>query len=162
MRAFHTSSRLCNVAAASAESKAMLKTYSISASNKVNARTDIVTKEGINLAINDKDLPNPLETTLAALVACEVATARYLASKVLKMQVGTINFKTIEGTLDMRGFFKGEVPAHFQTVKMFVEIETNEPQEKVDLLHKLVKKQCPVYSMFVSCGTQMDDTWVKL
>jgi len=102
----------------------------------------------------------PLEASLGALIACEAITARFLAQKVLNLKIGAINFVTVEGDIDVKGMSTGTQPAHFSKVKIVAEVETEESQEKITLLHETVGRYCPVYSMFKHSGTVMEGEWI--
>jgi putative redox protein len=117
----------------------------------------------LKLSLNDEGLPSPLDTTLCALVTCEVSIAKYLAHYVFdRMEIGAMIFDKVEGINDIRGFTTGEVPAKFQSVTMSVRVETSESNEKLQELHHMVQKRCPVYATFLDAGVVMNSTWTKI
>jgi len=128
------------------------------------ARVDCsLPKNHLKLSLNDEGLPSPLDTTLCALVTCEVATAKYLAHYVFdRMKIGAMIFDKVEGINDIRGFTTGEVPAKFQSVTMSVRVETSESNEKLQELRQMAQKRCPVFSSFVDAGVVMNCTWTKI
>jgi uncharacterized OsmC-like protein len=51
---------------------------------------------------------------------------------------------------------------HYLKVITEVQIETNEPQERLEDLKKKVQKHCPVYAMFHASGTEMESKWIAV
>lgn len=102
----------------------------------------------------------PLQVSLGSLAGCEVATMRYLAHQ-MKLNIGEVTHKRIEGWFDVRGFAKGEqgVPAHFQHVDIEIVVETDATEEQIAVLKERVEVQCPVHSMFRASGCQMNSKW---
>ena len=102
--------------------------------------------------------PTPLEALLGSLVGCE--------SVVLKLVAKAIGFSyaglTIDctGTADMRGArgVKGVRP-YFTKVEMVIDLRTNEPEKRIDMLRRNVEQRCPVMNLFNGAGVEMDVTW---
>ncbi len=65
-----------------------------------------------------------------------------------------------EGVLDTRGR-KGQadVPVHYQTVRVTIKIETDEPEKRLRRLADLVARFCPVDSLVRSAVPDYQVTW---
>jgi uncharacterized OsmC-like protein len=74
---------------------------------------------------------------LEALVACATALD-------VPLRAGTVS---AEGDLDFRGTLgiDKEVPVGFAAIRLRFDVDTDAPQEKLDLLHKLTERYCVVY-----------------
>ena len=105
--------------------------------------------------------PTPLELSLASLSGCEIITARY-AARGMKMQIKSISCTKMSGVLDVRGL-RGVagVPAHFKSVDMVFEVETDESNERIDTLKERVERSCPVFQMFKAANVTMNCVWKR-
>ncbi len=139
-----------------------LKTYSITA--KMSKIHPTGTEALLDHGKQSLQITSALELLLASLCACSISTAHYVAkTKFSHMVLEDVIFETVEGVLDVRGFQGKEgFPVHYVKVKTVVKVKTNGTQEQVDQLREYVAKQCPVYSMMKSSGTEMDETWMKM
>lgn len=92
--------------------------------------------------------PNPPETALAALLACQVVTYRLWAAK-LGVPLDDIQIEA-EGDLDVRGFFGLDdgVRAGFGDVRVRVELSGPARPERYRALQEAVDGHCPVLDLF--------------
>lgn len=82
---------------------------------------------------------------LEALVACAGVTLKSVATAVeVPLTAGDV---TAEGDLDFRGTLgvDKEAPVGFAEIRLRFDVETNAPQDKLDLLLKLTERYCVVY-----------------
>jgi len=107
-----------------------------------------------------KDMgPNPLETLLSALAACENVTANAVA-KEMKFDLQGITFK-ITGEFDPRGFMGDpNVRTYFEKVEVEATVKTTESEDRIKELQKAVEPRCPVYGIFKASNIQMVNNWV--
>ena len=104
--------------------------------------------------------PTPLETVLAGLIGCEAVVLRIVA--------GAIGFKydglvfECEGEVDLRGArgVKGIRP-YFDTVRLKINVTTDESEKKFKLLRRNVEQRCPVLNLFKDAGVTMHVEWRK-
>jgi uncharacterized OsmC-like protein len=82
---------------------------------------------------------------LEALVACAGVTLKSVATAIeVPLKTGVV---TAEGDLDFRGTLgvDKETPVGFAEIRLRFEVETEAPQDKLDLLLKLTERYCVVY-----------------
>ena len=82
---------------------------------------------------------------LEALVACAGVTLKSVATALdIALKSGTVS---AEGDLDFRGTLgvDKEAPVGFAAIRLTLDIDTDAPQDKVDLLLKLTERYCVVY-----------------
>jgi uncharacterized OsmC-like protein len=82
---------------------------------------------------------------LEALVACAGVTLKSVATALdIALKSGTVS---AEGDLDFRGTLgvDKEAPVGFAAIRLGFDVETDAPQDKVDLLLKLTERYCVVY-----------------
>ncbi|MGB3273853.1 MAG: OsmC family protein [Xanthobacteraceae bacterium] len=82
---------------------------------------------------------------LEALVACAGVTLKSVATALdIPLKSGNVS---AEGDLDFRGTLgvDKEAPVGFAAIRLTFEVETDAPQDKVDLLLKLTERYCVVY-----------------
>ena len=82
---------------------------------------------------------------LEALVACAGVTLKSVATAVeIPLKSGNV---TAEGDLDFRGTLgvDKETPVGFAEIRLRFEVDTDAPQDKLDLLRKLTERYCVVY-----------------
>ncbi len=82
---------------------------------------------------------------LEALVACAGVTLKSVATALeVPLKAGHVS---AEGDLDFRGTLgvDKEAPVGFAAIRLTFEVETDAPQDKVDLLLKLTERYCVVY-----------------
>ncbi|TMW71396.1 OsmC family protein [Alteribacter natronophilus] len=115
--------------------------------------------EGTRMGGKDSG-PNPLQSVLGALAACENVTAR-MAAKEMDFSFESMDFQ-IQGEFDPRGFM-GEpgVRPYFETVTIEATVKTDESEDRLNELKEKVEARCPVYTMMKEAGVTMNDTWKK-
>ena len=82
---------------------------------------------------------------LEALVACAGVTLKSVATAVeVPLKTGNV---IAEGDLDFRGTLgvAKEAPVGFEEIRLRFEVDTDAPQDKLDLLLKLTERYCVVY-----------------
>ena len=82
---------------------------------------------------------------LEALVACAGVTLKSVATAVeVPLKSGVV---TAEGDLDFRGTLgvDKEAPVGFAEIRLRFDVDTDAPQDKLDLLLKLTERYCVVY-----------------
>ena len=82
---------------------------------------------------------------LEALVACAGVTLKAVSTALaIPLKSGTVS---AEGDLDFRGTLgvDKEAPVGFAEVRLRFDVDTDAPQEKLDLLLKLTERYCVVY-----------------
>jgi uncharacterized OsmC-like protein len=82
---------------------------------------------------------------LEALVACAGVTLKSVATAIeVPLRSGHV---TAEGDLDFRGTLgvDKEAPVGFAEIRLRFEVDTDAPQDKLDLLLKLTERYCVVY-----------------
>jgi uncharacterized OsmC-like protein len=82
---------------------------------------------------------------LEALVACAGVTLKSVATAVeIPLKSGNV---TAEGDLDFRGTLgvDKEAPVGFAEIRLRFDVDTDVPQDKLDLLLKLTERYCVVY-----------------
>jgi uncharacterized OsmC-like protein len=82
---------------------------------------------------------------LEALVACAGVTLKSVATALdIALKNGTVS---AEGDLDFRGTLgvDKEAPVGFAAIRLTFDVDTDAPQDKVDLLLKLTERYCVVY-----------------
>ena len=82
---------------------------------------------------------------IGALVACAGVTLKSVATAIdIPLKSGNVS---AEGDLDFRGTLgvDKEAPVGFAEIRLRFEVDTDAPQEKLDLLLKLTERYCVVY-----------------
>jgi uncharacterized OsmC-like protein len=81
---------------------------------------------------------------LEALVACAGVTLKAVATA-LEFRLGGGHVRA-EGDLDFRGTLGVErsAPVGFRTIRLAFDLDTNEPQERIDTLLRLTERYCVV------------------
>ncbi len=82
---------------------------------------------------------------LEALVACAGVTLKAVATALeFKLDGATVS---AEGDLDFRGTLgvAKDAPVGFRAIRLSFDLETNEPQERIDSLLKLTERYCVVF-----------------
>ncbi|OIJ12291.1 osmotically inducible protein C [Anaerobacillus arseniciselenatis] len=137
----------------------------------VNAKTEGITvtaKAGKHEFIIDEgkqmggqDLgPNPLQSVLGALAACENVTARFIARE-MNFDLQDISFK-IKGEFDPKGFMGDpSVRPYFETVTVEATVTTSESDDRIKEMQEKVEARCPVYTMLKAANVELNDTWTK-
>ncbi len=87
---------------------------------------------------------------LEALVACAGVTLKAVATALdIKLKSGVVS---AEGDLDFRGTLgvAKDTPVGFAQIRLRFDVDTDEPQEKLDQLLKLTERYCVVYQTIKS------------
>jgi len=87
---------------------------------------------------------------LEALVACAGVTLKSVSTAIeVPLKKGDV---TAEGDLDFRGTLgvDKEAPVGFAEIRLRFEVDTDAPQDKLDLLLKLTERYCVVYQTIKS------------
>jgi uncharacterized OsmC-like protein len=82
---------------------------------------------------------------LEALVACAGVTLKAVATALdIEMRKGVVR---AEGDLDFRGTLglEKDVPVGFKAIRMSFEIDSDEPDEKIEQLVKLTERYCVIF-----------------
>jgi uncharacterized OsmC-like protein len=82
---------------------------------------------------------------LEALVACAGVTLKAVATAMeIPLRAGTVR---AEGDLDFRGTLGVDktVPVGFRAIRLTFDVQTDAPQDKLDLLLKLTERYCVVF-----------------
>ncbi len=82
---------------------------------------------------------------LEALVACAGVTLKAVATALdFRLQGGAVR---AEGDLDFRGTLgvAKDAPVGFAGIRLFFDLDTDEPQERIDALTKLTERYCVVF-----------------
>ena len=98
---------------------------------------------------------------LEALVACAGVTLKSVATAVeIPLKTGNV---TAEGDLDFRGTLgvDKEAPVGFAEIRLRFDVDTDAPQDKLDLLLKLTERYCVVYQSLKN-GPQMSVAMTRL
>lgn len=82
---------------------------------------------------------------LEALVACAGVTLKAVATA-LEFKLGAATVEA-EGDLDFRGTLgvARDAPVGFRAIRLKFDLDTNEPQERIDALLKLTERYCVVF-----------------
>ena len=82
---------------------------------------------------------------LEALVACAGVTLKAVATA-LEFRLGAATVEA-EGDLDFRGTLgvAKDAPVGFRTIRLTFDLDTDEPQERIDTLLKLTERYCVVF-----------------
>ena len=82
---------------------------------------------------------------LEALVACAGVTLKAVATAIdFRLAGGAVR---AEGDLDFRGTLgvAKDAPVGFADIRLFFDLDTDEPQERIDALTKLTERYCVVF-----------------
>ena len=82
---------------------------------------------------------------LEALVACAGVTLKAVATA-LQFRLGQASVSA-EGDLDFRGTLRlaKDAPVGFRAIRLAFDLDTDEPQERIDALMKLTERYCVVF-----------------
>lgn len=102
--------------------------------------------------------PSPLETFLAAFLACTNVITNIVAEE-MEIAIAGMEF-ALTAHLDTRGVFnKAEVSVPFPLIELEVTIETTASAEKVETLRHAVARRCPISVILRQAGTRIEETW---
>lgn len=102
--------------------------------------------------------PTPLETALASLAACEAVIIRIVATA-MRFDYRGVEVNC-EGVVDLRGArgVQGVRP-HFQSVRVVLTLDTDEPDRRIAMLRRNVEQRCPVLNLFIAAGVAVELSW---
>ena len=104
--------------------------------------------------------PNPMQSVLGALAACENVTARVVARE-MNFDIEGLSFE-INGEFDPRGFMGDPgVRPYFQAISVEAKVKTSESEARMKELQEKVESRCPVYTMLKAANVEMKDNWSK-
>ena len=89
--------------------------------------------------------PNPVEYALTALAACVTTSIVYHAAA-KGVAIRSMESR-LEGDIDLQGFLgiRDDVPRGYKEIRMFVKIDADAPQEKLDEIVQLGPTYSPVF-----------------
>ena len=91
------------------------------------------------------DMPNPGDMLCATLASCFESTLRMIAERIgIKLQY---TFVKAEAHVDVRGTLMMDktVPVAFQSIDLYINVETENNQNKLPLLLKATEKSCVIF-----------------
>jgi uncharacterized OsmC-like protein len=104
--------------------------------------------------------PNPMETVLSALAACENITAHVIAQE-MEFDLRGIDFE-IAAELDPRGIMGDpNIRTYFEKVEVKAVLKTTESDDRIQALKQAVERRCPAYGMLKAANVEMIDHWAK-
>ncbi|WP_175616057.1 OsmC family protein [Piscibacillus halophilus] len=119
----------------------------------------IIIDEPPSMGGNDEG-PNPLGTLLISLVGCENVIANMVA-KEIDFDLQEISFE-VTGELDLDGMMgKADVRPYFQKVTINAKVKTDETEDRIDELQKIVDSRCPIFTALEAADIEMIPNWVK-
>ena len=152
-----------------------IKTYDIKGTGR-NSFVELVTNTGHSLTTDvpkrmggGDDAPQPVETLLAALLGCTQATAIFVGRNMIpRIFIHKIDFD-IQAERDERGALTlpidetPGIPARLQrihgTIRVFAKSTLS--QEQLAILSKQTEARCPVASMVIASGCNLDVKWIE-
>ncbi|CAK9081723.1 132 kDa protein [Durusdinium trenchii] len=110
--------------------------------------------------------PQPVQLLLAALVGCEQATAKFVAMKMRVPPIRRIQFE-LHAERDEWGSLAGPIdqhplqPSRLQRIWGTAHVYSDANASQIRAISEAVKKRCPVASMVIESGCELDVRWVK-
>eukprot|EP00762_Andalucia_godoyi_P002591 ANDGO_03408.mRNA.1 Osmotically inducible protein C len=96
----------------------------------------------------------PLHAVLGALAGCEQVLGVMIARE-MGIRVGRVEYD-VSGDVDVRGLFGVPgVPVSYQTVKVVMKVDSQEPMEALQKWARAVEQRCPVCAMLHNAGVKM-------
>lgn len=121
----------------------------------------IVTDEAKGRGGNGEGAP-PLYHLTAALASCQTVQIVKVA-QAMRFKHGAINIRAT-ATTDLVDGIEGNRDGvmHFEDAELFVDIETAEPDQKLERLMALSEDRCPVGRLFADAGYPPKMVWNRL
>lgn len=121
----------------------------------------ITTDEAKGRGGNGEGAP-PLYHLTAALAACQTVQIKKVA-QAMRFKHGAINIRAT-ATTDLIEGIEGNRDGvmHFNEAELFVDIETAEPDQKLERLMALSEDRCPVGRLFAEAGYPPKMVWNRL
>jgi len=118
----------------------------------------IVTDEARGRGGNGEGAP-PLMHLTAALAACQTVQIIKVA-QAMRFKHGAINIRAT-ATTDLIEGIEGNRDGvmHFNEAELFIDIETDEPEQKIERLKALSEDRCPVGRLFAEAGYPPKMVW---
>jgi putative redox protein len=118
----------------------------------------IVTDEAKDRGGNGEGAP-PLYHFTAALASCQTVQIVKVA-QAMRFKHGAINIRAT-ATTDLIDGIEGNRDGvmHFNEAELFIDIETDEPEQKVERLKALSEDRCPVGRLFAEAGYPPKMVW---
>lgn len=128
-------------------------------------RSEVQTQDGHTLIIDEPakrggtgEGASPLNHFNASLATCQTVQI-VKAAKAMRFKHGTINIK-VSTTTDLIAPVEGEKKVmRFCAAEMIIDIETNEPTQKVERLKRISEDRCPVGQLFNDAGFPPTIIW---
>ena len=104
--------------------------------------------------------PSPLQGVLSALCACESVTFNRTADE-MNFEYEKLSFSAeykidIRGRSGMRG-----ITQHFKTVRLEINVKTNENAQRLQEVVTETELRCPVYNLIKNAGVDISCQWVR-
>jgi len=105
------------------------------------------------------DAPTPLQHLTASLAACQSVQIAKVA-QAMRFRHGAVRIKAT-ATTDLINGIEGNRDGvmHFCEAELFIDIETDEPEQKVERLKALSEDRCPVGRLFAEAGYPPRIVW---
>src|SRR5690625_4834205 len=118
---------------------------------------EVIVDEAPQMGGNNEG-PNPLQYMLTALAGCTNVVA-HAAAKEMEFDLQGLTVQ-VDGEFDPRGFMgEPNVRTYFETVNVNVEVQTTEPEDRLEELKKQVETRCPVFGTFSAADIEMKGSW---
>ena len=101
---------------------------------------------------------SPLMHFTASLATCQTVQIEKVA-EAMRFKHGAINIKAATTTDLVPGVEGNDKVTRFCGAEMVIEIETDEPEKRVERLKTLSEDRCPVGNIFTDAGCEPAVTW---
>lgn len=101
---------------------------------------------------------SPLMYFTTSLATCQTVQIIKVA-EAMRFKHGAINIKAATTTDMVPGIDGNDKVMRFCAAEMIIDIETDEPEQKVERLKKLSEDRCPVGNIFTDAGYEPSVTW---
>lgn len=106
------------------------------------------------------EAPTPMDYVLGSFNGCVLIIIERVAQE-LDFSLWDLKAHSV-GTVDRRGVLGADgVSPHFQQVKNTIWFGTDESDERIEELKKIVAKRCPVYNLFKDAAVEIELNWVR-
>jgi uncharacterized OsmC-like protein len=104
---------------------------------------------------------SPLAHLTAALASCQAVQVHKVA-KAMRFNHGRVTITCTTTTDRVPAIDGGDKVMRFIAAALAIEVETDEPEARLDRLAKLSEDSCPVGNLFADAGTTPVITWTAL
>jgi uncharacterized OsmC-like protein len=148
-------------------SKPIVRRKMVNAINQASMRTDVDCNEYGTFVFDEPvaqggtgEGPSPLQGVLASLCGCASVTFNRTAQE-MNLDYESLSFSG-EFTIDIRGRMgvRGVVP-HFKTVRLDVNVKTDENLDKLGKVVRETEARCPVYNLLKDASVDVQCNWVR-